>query len=82
MFEDEARFGRMSRPMRCWAPLGTRPEVKTQLVRQYEYAFGAVAPLTGQMDSLILPDCDTQMTGMKRLLRFSWPRNVARRIPP
>lgn len=61
MFEDEARFGRMSRPMRCWAPLGTRPEVKTQLVRQYEYAFGAVAPLTGQMDSLILPDCDTQM---------------------
>jgi hypothetical protein len=20
MFEDEARFGRMSRPMRCWAP--------------------------------------------------------------
>jgi hypothetical protein len=64
MFEDEARFGRMSRPMRCWAPLGTRPEVKTQLVRQYDYAFGAVAPLTGQMDSLILPDCDTQMMGL------------------
>jgi len=61
MFQDEARFGRMSRPMRCWAPLGTRPEVKTQLVRQYDYAFGAVAPLTGQMDSLILPDCDTAM---------------------
>ena len=64
MFEDEARFGRMSRPMRCWAPLGTRPEVKTQLVRQYDYAFGAVAPLTGQMDSLILPDCDTGMMGI------------------
>jgi putative transposase len=50
MFEDEARFGRMSRPITCWAPLGTRPEVKTQRVREYDYAFGAVAPLTGQMD--------------------------------
>jgi transposase len=61
MFEDEGRFGRMSRPMRCWAPLGVRPEVQTQLVRQYDYAFGAVAPLTGEMDSLILPRCDTEM---------------------
>jgi hypothetical protein len=61
MFEDEGRFGRMSRPMTCWAPLGIRPEVKTQLVREYDYAFGAVAPLTGEMDSLILPRCDTEM---------------------
>jgi len=30
MFEDEGRFGRMSRPMRCWAPLGMRTDVKTQ----------------------------------------------------
>lgn len=62
MFEDEARFGRMSRPFTCWAPLGTRPEVKTQMVREYDYVFGAVAPLTGQMDSLVLPRCDTEMT--------------------
>lgn len=61
MFQDEGRFGRMSRPMNCWAPMGIRPEIKTQLVRQYDYAFGAVAPLTGEMDSLILPRCDTQM---------------------
>jgi transposase len=64
MFEDEARFGRMSRPLACWAPLGVRPEVKTQMVREYDYAFGAVAPLTGQMDSLVLPRCDTQMMGL------------------
>jgi len=64
VFEDEARFGRMSRPMRCWAPQGIRPEVKTQLVRQFDYAFGAVAPLTGQMDSLILPDCNAAMMGL------------------
>lgn len=61
MFEDEARFGRMSRPMACWAPLGIRPEIKTQLVRQYDYAFGAVAPMTGEMVSLVLPRCDTEM---------------------
>lgn len=64
MFEDEARFGRMSRPMACWAPLGVRPEVKTQMVREYDYVFGAVAPLTGRMDSLILPRCDTAMMGI------------------
>jgi transposase len=61
MFEDEARFGRMSRPLACWAPLGVRPEVKTQMVREYDYVFGAVAPQTGQLDSLILPRCDTGM---------------------
>jgi hypothetical protein len=61
MFEDEARFGRMSRPFTGWAPLGTRPEVKTQLGREYDYAFGAVAPLTGRMDSLVWPCGDTEM---------------------
>jgi hypothetical protein len=61
MFQDEARCGRMSRPLACWAPLGIRPEVKTQMGREYEYAFGAVAPRTGQLDSLILPRCDTEM---------------------
>jgi transposase len=61
MFEDEGRFGRMSRPMRCWAPLIIRPEIQTQIVREYDYAFGAVAPMTGEMDSLVLPRCDTEM---------------------
>jgi hypothetical protein len=39
LFEDEARFGRMSRPLAYWAPQGMRPEVKTQMVRQYDYVF-------------------------------------------
>jgi transposase len=64
MFEDEARFGRMSRPFACWAPMGTRPEIKTPMVREYDYAFGAVAPLTGQLVSLVLPRCDTEMMGI------------------
>lgn len=55
MFQDEARFGRMSDPSRCWAPYGMRPHVSKQLVREYTYAFAAIAPLEGGVDSLILP---------------------------
>ena len=44
MFEDEARFGRITEPRRCWAPPGVRPEVNTQIVREYEYVYGAVSP--------------------------------------
>jgi transposase len=55
MFQDEARFGRISDPRRCWAPAGTRPEVSTQVVREYEYAFAAVSPHDGTLDTLVLP---------------------------
>jgi hypothetical protein len=55
MFQDEARFGRMNRPMRCWAPAGYRPVVGKQLVREYVYAFCAASPADGICDFLILP---------------------------
>jgi transposase len=55
MFMDEARFGRMNRPVRCWAPPGVRPVVDCQTVREYTYAYGAVCPHDGVLDSLILP---------------------------
>ena len=55
MFEDEARCGRISDPRRCWAPAGVRPEVNTQIVREYEYAFAAVSPHDGTSDTLVLP---------------------------
>jgi transposase len=55
MFQDEARFGRISDPRRCWAPAGVRPEVSVQVVREYEYAFAAVSPHDGTLDSLVLP---------------------------
>jgi transposase len=55
MFEDEARFGRMNDPKRCWAPPGIRPEVGQQLIREYTYAYGAASPLDGMSDFLILP---------------------------
>src|SRR3954471_17324008 len=64
MFEDEARFGRISDPRRCWAPPGVRPEVKTQLVREYEYAFAAVCPQDGTLDTLVLPTVNTEAMGI------------------
>lgn len=55
MFQDEARFGLISDPRRCWAPPGVRPIVSTQIVRQYTYAYAAVSPHDGVLDSLVLP---------------------------
>ena len=54
-FQDEARFGRINDPRRCWAPQGVRPEVGMQIVREYIDAFGAVSPHDGTLDSLVLP---------------------------
>jgi hypothetical protein len=55
MFQDEARFGRITDPKRCWAPKGIRPHVASQIVREYTYLYGAVSPQDGHSDFLILP---------------------------
>ena len=60
MFEDEARFGRLSEPHRCWAPPGVRPTVRAQIVREYEYAYAAVSPQDGVLDTLVLPEVNTE----------------------
>ena len=59
MFQDEARFGRISEGAKCWAVAGVRPLVGAQIVRQYTYAYAALSPLDGVMDSFILPDMYT-----------------------
>ena len=59
MFADEARFGRMNRIRPCWAPLGTRPAVAAQLIRQYIYLYGAVSPKDGTCVYLIMPTSNT-----------------------
>jgi len=59
MFADEARFGRMNRPRPCWAPIGTRPAVAAQLVREFIYLYGAVSPKHGTCVYLIMPMSDT-----------------------
>ena len=60
MFEDEARFGRINDPRRCWAPAGIRPSVGRSIVREYTYAFAAVSPHDGVLDSLVLPTVDAE----------------------
>ena len=60
MFQDEARFGRIQKPFRCWAQKGCRPLVGQQLVREYTYAYGAVSPLEGDADFLILPNMNQE----------------------
>ena len=49
-FQDEARFGRMVRFHRCWAPSPLRPKVYNGYERQFTYVYGAVSPLVGEMD--------------------------------
>jgi hypothetical protein len=55
MFQDEGRFGLLGAPRRCWAPRGCRPIVGARLERKYLYAFTAVSPHDGVLDSLVLP---------------------------
>ena len=60
VFADEARFGRMNRPRPCWAPIGIRPEVASQLIREYVYLYGAVSPKDGASVYLIIQAPDTE----------------------
>jgi hypothetical protein len=55
MFQDEGRFGLLGKPRRCWAPAGVRPVVGARLLGKFSYAFAALSPHDGVMDSLILP---------------------------
>ncbi len=64
MAQDEGCFGRISRAKRCWAPPGVRPYVPAQVVREYTYVYTAVAPVLGQMVSLILPEASTEMMNL------------------
>lgn len=58
---DEARFGRITRCSRCWAPAGIRPCVPQQIIRQYLSVFTAVAPQSGEMISLIFPTSNAEI---------------------
>ena len=59
MFQDEARFGRLSDVRRCWAPYPVRPMCQAMLTHEYTYDYGAVDACTGELDSLILPQVNT-----------------------
>ncbi len=66
MFQDEARFGRLSDPRSCWAPKPLRPKVGLALIREYIYAYAAVSPVEGDLDWMIEEKMNTD--AMNRFL--------------
>ena len=66
MFQDEARFGRMSNPRACWAPAPARPMVKKALIREYRYQYAAVSPSDGALDHMTSDKMNTD--NMSRFL--------------
>ncbi len=60
MFQDEARFGRMSDPRKCWAPAPCRPMVGLALVREFVYVYAAVSPQDGCLDYWTIPKMNTK----------------------
>jgi len=66
MFQDEARFGRMSDPRSCWAPAPHRPVVNLALIREFRYEYAAVSPWDGCLDFMTTEKMNTE--NMSRFL--------------
>ena len=66
MFEDEARFGRMSDPRSCWAPAPHRPVVNLALIREFRYEYAVVSPWDGSLDFMTAEKMNTE--NMSRFL--------------
>lgn len=60
MFQDEARFGRMSDPRSCWAPAPHRPVVNLALIREFRYEYAAVSPWDGCLDFMTAEKMNTE----------------------
>ena len=97
LFQDEARFGRLSDHRRGWAPWPSRPTVGQQVIREYTYALAAVSPLDGRLSTLVLPWVDTEAMSLflaqtaadfpdeyciMLLDGAGWHRATALRVPP
>lgn len=66
MFQDEARFGRLSDPRACWAPAPSRPTVSLALIREFRYEYAAVSPWDGDLDYMTSEKMNTD--NMSRFL--------------
>jgi hypothetical protein len=64
MAADEGRFGRLGQVRQAWCPGTIRPDSPQQLVREYLYAFVALAPSLGRMSALVLPFSNTDMMNL------------------
>lgn len=63
VFQDEARFGRMARIRRCWAPAPLRPLVGNGYEREFTYVYGGVSPLQGELDWSLSEKMNTAQMG-------------------
>lgn len=59
MFQDEARFGRISHTRYCRCPKPLRPLTQALVTQEYTYAYAAVSPVDGVLDTLILPSVNS-----------------------
>ena len=74
MFADEAGFGRIFLPRHCWTASKHRPQVPAHHIREMRYAFGAVAPHSGDNFFLVMPRSDTAcMSVFLRELSLAYP---------
>ena len=60
LFQDEARFGRMSDPARCWAPAPIRPTVGLALIREFRYFYAAIGPQGGTLHWMVTEKMNTE----------------------
>lgn len=80
-FEDEMRSGTRSQSKRRWTPRGHRPLCKVKLGYEFTYLYCALAPATGRLIALLLPDMSKDcfeifMNHFKkqvRALHGNWP---------
>jgi hypothetical protein len=63
LFQDEARFGRMVKIRRCWAPGKIRPMVDNGYEREFTYVYGAVSPMEGEWDWMMSDKMNTEHMG-------------------
>ena len=63
MFQDEARFGRMSLPYSAWAPKPIRPVVELALVREFSYVYCAASPSDGKTVWALADKMNTEEMG-------------------
>jgi putative transposase len=59
MFQDEAGFGRISKPKACWISGQMRPSVPCHHIREYRYVYGAVDPIDGENYFILAPYCNS-----------------------
>lgn len=60
LFQDEARFGRMVRIRRCWAPSPSRPVVCNGYEMEFVDVDGAVSPIEGDLDWMMCRQMNTE----------------------